>query len=100
MMTHNERVVALNRMRNVSEDFYMFAVRIGNHPFIEFTGLLNEYIKICQNAHDAGIDFSDCSGHTGAELPMKQHNIEYIQQKLECIFGGRISVGVSEPLGT
>lgn len=88
-MTPEEREAALAKMRQVSKWFYAQAISIGNHPFIEFTGLMNEYIKVCEQAHQAGIDFSDCNTHSGTDLPMMPHEIKYINEKLECIFTGR-----------
>jgi hypothetical protein len=90
MMTHDERTAALERMHDASRTFYVAAVQIGNHPFIEFTGLMNEYIKACEEAHAQGIDFSDCNTHTGASLPLAKHMLLYINEKLECIFTGRV----------
>lgn len=92
MMTPHEREVALEQMKIVSSLFYMGATRIGNHPFIEFTGLMNEYIKACHQAHAQGIDFSDCSAHSGVELPLRRYNLDYLKEKLECIFGERIQI--------
>lgn len=77
-------------MRQASNAFYAAATQIGNHPFIEFTGLMNEYIQCCERAHEDGIDFTQCSKHSGQLLPMEPHEIDYINEKLECIFTGRI----------
>lgn len=88
-MQEHERAFALQSMRMASNAFYAAAVRIGVHPFIEFTGLMNEYIKLCQMAHKAGIDFSECSAHSGQALPMPAYSIAYVNEKLECIFTGR-----------
>lgn len=88
-MSHEEREIALVLMRTTSEVFYSMATKIGNHPFIEFTGLMNEYIQACQNAHLDGIDFSACNTHGDKELPLKAHEVSYINEKLECIFTGR-----------
>lgn len=90
VMNPEERELALKVMQATSDKFYATAVRIGNHPFIEFTGLLNEYIKACRNAHAQGIDFTDCSAHSGIELPLREFEINYINEKLECIYGGRV----------
>lgn len=89
MMTHQEQKEAIEKMRSVSNWFYAQAITIGNHPFIEFTGLINEYIQACENAHKSGIDFSECNTHGEKELPLKGHNVKYINEKLECIFTGR-----------
>ena len=83
---HDEMIAA---MRAVSNAFYAAAVRIGNHPFIEFTGLMNEYIDACRDASAQGIDFTQCNTHTGQHLPLKSFQVDYINEKLECIFTGR-----------
>lgn len=92
MMDATERRIVLDQMHEAAGMFYRMAVRIGNHPFIEFTGLMNEYIKACESAHRREIDFTDCSAHSGRELPLKDYELQYINEKLECIFGGRISL--------
>lgn len=85
----SERQAMLDKMRSASNLFYSQATQIGNHPFIEFTGLMNEYIKICQRAHEQGLDFTQCNKHAGEHLPMKSFEVDYINEKLECIFTGR-----------
>lgn len=89
MMTPDERQTALTGMRLASAAFYRAAVQIGNHPFIEFAGLMNEYIKACEAAHKQGIDFSECNTHSGQNLPMAPFMVNYVNEKLECIFTGR-----------
>lgn len=96
MMDVEEREAALKAMEQAKARFYLDAIRIGNHPFIEFTGLMNEYIQACRRAHQAGIDFTDCNAHSGEELPLAPHEVTYINEKLECIFTGR-SVMQGEP---
>lgn len=85
----SERVVMLRRMRDASSVFYGMAVQAGCHPFIEFCGLMNEYIKCCEEAHKDGVDFASCNKHAGQTLPMKPHSVDYVNEKLECIFTGR-----------
>ena len=92
-MTEEERSMALSAMYAASNYFYRDAVKIGVHPFIEFAGLMNEYIKACESAHDKGIDFSACSKHSGQNLPMADFMVDYVNEKLECIFTGRIAIG-------
>lgn len=93
--TRNQRIADLAQMQLASDAFYTTAIRVGVHPFIEFTGLMNEYIKVCRRALENGIDFGACNRHTGRPLPMESHEVMYINEKLECIFTGR-SV-MSEP---
>lgn len=85
-------IFMLRKMREASAVFYGLAAQTSCHPFLEFTGLMNEYIKCCEEAHSNGIDFAACSAHTGQTLPMHQCSIDYINEKLGCIFGGRIVV--------
>ena len=89
ILSSAERKVTLQRMRAASSAFYAAAVQTGCHPFIEFTGLMNEYIKVCERAHKAGVDFTNCSTHSGSHLPMQSFEVEYVNEKLECIFTGR-----------
>lgn len=88
MMSSDEREQALRLMRGASDAFYRSAVSIGNHPFIEFAGLMNEYINACRLAHEQGIDFSECSRHSGQVLPLHPVMSDYVNEKLECIFSG------------
>jgi hypothetical protein len=89
-----EREAMLSQMSDASNAFYAAAVKISCHPFIEFTGLMNEYIKCCADAHNKGIDFTNCSAHSGNHLPMESYQIAYVNEKLECIFTGRSVVAV------
>ena len=88
-MTEIERAAVLQKMRAASSAFYAAAVNTYCHPFIEFTGLMNEYIKVCERAHREGIDFTNCSTHSGNKLPMEKFEVSYVNEKLECIFTGR-----------
>lgn len=90
MMTIDQRTEALIKMRDASKKFYAAACATNNHPFIEFTGVINEYIKACEKAHEQDIDFSECNTHTGTQLPMEPFMVNYINEKLECIFVGRV----------
>ena len=87
-MDANERLMALSRMQETSDAFYRSAVSIGNPPFIEFAGLMNEYITACRAAHAAGIDFMQCNVHSGQAQPLHPVMSDYINEKLECIFSG------------
>lgn len=90
MMTPEERELALKRMNEAISRFYSAAVQIGNHPFIEFAGVMTAYANTCRRAHEAGIDFSECNRHAGRPLPMEPFEIAYLNEKLDCIFDGRL----------
>ena len=86
--SYEELAKMIEQMKALSDMFYLNVTHIGNHPFIEFTGLMNEYIKVCANALEAGIDFSECNTHKSFKLPMEPFEKAYINEKLECIFTG------------
>ena len=96
MMRAPKREVALQRMDETIRRFYSAAIQIGNHPFIEFAGVMQAYLKTCQRAHEDGIDFTACNRHTGNPLPMEGFEITYLHEKLNCIFDGRISAAADE----
>ncbi len=87
--TRDELKEMLVGMRKASDSFYAAAVQIGNHPFIEFCGLMNEYIGGCREALQKGIAFPNCNTHSGTNLPLHEYQLDYINEKLECIFTGR-----------
>jgi hypothetical protein len=74
-------------MTAASGIFYELAVATRCHAFIEFTGLQNEYIKLCREALDQGIDFTQTNVHSDKSLPMKGYHAEYLTEKLACIYG-------------
>lgn len=82
-----ELQVMVDKMKTVSSAYYGAAVRTGNHAFIEFAGLMNEYIKMCERVVEQGDDFTHANVHTGNALPMKTYEAEYLAEKMECIFG-------------
>lgn len=88
-----ERINELQRsiiaMQEIASKFYHAAIHVHNHPFIEFNGLMTEYIKCCETALAEGVDFTLCNVHTGKQLPMFEHQVRYTNEKLECIYTGR-----------
>jgi hypothetical protein len=88
-MTPTERAIALKEMQKASDAFCHAAVKIGNPTFVEFTGIINQYIEACRQAHHNGIDFTQCNTHCQQELPLESFQIDYINEKLACIFTAR-----------
>lgn len=82
-----ERALAIKKMHQVADTFYRGAINTQCHPFIEFCGLMAEYIKCCEAASEEGIDFTQANRHSGEALPMKEHNAAYLGEKLGCIYG-------------
>ena len=94
-LTEEEKAYLKNKledMRALSDGFYTGAVAIGVHPFLEFTGLMNEYINMCAQALADEIDFTQCSVHSGNKLPMAGHHRRYIQEKMSCILSRGILI--------
>src|SRR5690242_4567859 len=77
----------IRQMKQASALFYKQAIHIGNHAFIEFTGLINEYINLCEEALEQGIDFTTCNVHLGRALPVADRHAAYLGEKLGCIYG-------------
>lgn len=100
MMDENEREAALQRMDTAILRFYSEAVEIGVHPFIEFAYVMTAYAKSCRRAHEDGIDFSECNRHSGRLLPVEEFELDYLNEKLECIFTGQVAMATQEQLSS
>lgn len=88
----------LEGMRGISHNFYLAAIYVGNHAFIEFTGLMNEYIKVCEQTLADGKDFAFINTHadSGDTLSVQDYNIAYLQEKLNCIFDNACTITLSK----
>ena len=86
--SEDERARMLVEMRSTVNAFYVSARAIGNHPFIEFAGVMGEYVNACEQAQHLGVDFTQCNTHSGMSLPLPSFMRDYIAEKLECIFTG------------
>lgn len=80
--TPEERLQLIVYMTHAADVFYAYAQRIGVHEFLEFTGLMREYVKICEATAEAGGDFA-----ADGRLAMKPDHGEYLAEKLDCIYG-------------
>ncbi|MCT7977575.1 hypothetical protein [Laspinema olomoucense] len=83
---------SLDLMRKTATQFYHAAIATNCHAFIEFTGLLNEYIKVCQEfqKNNPNHDFRKCNVHNGNAIHLQPYQIEYIHEKLTCIYQNEI----------
>lgn len=87
----------LHAMRLASDVFYTLAAQTQCHAYLEFTGILNEYIKICEENLARGVDFREENVHKGnSQMVIRDYQVNYINEKLECIFQGLITVQQSE----
>lgn len=85
--TPEERAEMLKKMHGLSDLFYSKATSAGVHAFIEFAGLMNEFIRVCEEAQSKGQDFPFANTHCNTVLPFKPHNLGYLAEKLNCIYG-------------
>jgi hypothetical protein len=90
--TPEERREILTKMRTASSVFYAAAANAGCHAFVEFTGLMNEFIKLCSEADEQGIDWVRANIHGDVHLPFKPYHVAYLSEKLECIYGCRLKL--------
>jgi hypothetical protein len=84
--TPEEMLVA---MKAASANYYRNATATNCHTFIKFTGLINEYIKICErNLQQRRVDFTKTSVDSIDEtrLHIEDWELDYINEKLRCIF--------------
>lgn len=88
--TQSGRLAMLAAMQVASREFYYAATRIGCHAFIEFTGLMNEFIVLCRASEERGIGWVGANVHSDEHLPFAPHHLQYLSEKLECIYGIRL----------
>lgn len=83
-MTNQEKLQAMDAL---VEAFYWRAQKIGVHAFIEFCGLMSEYINVCRDAEKSGSGWEYSNTHGGPPLPFKGNHLRYLAEKLDCIYG-------------
>jgi hypothetical protein len=79
----DEEQEAIRKMEAAAGAFYSMAVRTGVHAFIEFTGLMNEYIKCCAGSPG----FMHSNTHNEGALNVEAFQAAYLAEKLDCIYG-------------
>lgn len=81
----------LARMTNASLAFYAMARQAGCHSFIEFAGLMNEYINVCRDMTAAGdLTWIHANTHSERGVALRAHHISYLAEKLDCIYGASL----------
>lgn len=91
MYNLEERTEQVRKMRKVANAFYGQAIQTGTHAFIEFCGFMMKFIDICARTSEAGTDFNEANTHTGQTLVVEDHDIVYLAEKFDCIFGPTLS---------
>lgn len=87
MYSKEERDEQVKKMREVATKFYPAATHTGCHTFIEFCGFMMKFIDVCSVSSEKGIDFNEANAHTGEVLVAADHDIMYLAEKFDCIFG-------------
>lgn len=77
----------LAKMEAALGKIYWILFQTGCHPFIEFNGLMHQFVQVCRRASEKGIPFPMANEHTGVPLPVELHDVQYMGEKLRCIFG-------------
>jgi len=83
-------------LRQEIEGLYkrLFLLNVGGrfHAFLEWCGVMNEHLNICEDIIRAGAPAFTMNRHTGATPPIPPYRLTYMGEKLECIFDGMLSV--------
>lgn len=83
---------SLQRMQQAVNHFYRLAVLANCHPFLEVAGFMEELLKIYRHNLTLGIDFRDCHRHSGRTLQMEDWHLNYINEKIRCIFNDALEL--------
>jgi hypothetical protein len=75
------------RMQRVANSVYLLLQSCNVHAFIEFNGLMQKYVDLCRRAAAEGVDFTMFNTHTGTSFEVRDHDVEYMAEKFDCIFG-------------
>jgi len=88
----------LNKIQENITSFYwvLFNLGVGErfHPMLEWCGVMSEYIKIHQALLDEGIDATNSDIHNGIGSKIPKYQLNYLAEKLNCIFSGMLEVKV------
>lgn len=89
--TQDEMKAILLDMQTANSRIYqlMFNMGFGSkcHAFLEFCGLMSKYTDLCRIAMQQGKQFNHMNTHSGESLDIAEHNVEYLAEKFDCIFG-------------
>ena len=88
----------IKKMTEITMAFYPAATRTGNHAFIEFCGLMGEYIKMCEYSLEHDVSFAEANTHSGVPLVAANYQIQYLAEKFDCIFGPLLKNPVNRKL--
>jgi hypothetical protein len=77
----------VGQMARTADLVYRLLQTCNVHAFIEFNGLMQKYVDLCRRAAAEGVDFTMFNTHTGTSFEVHDHDVEYMAEKFDCIFG-------------
>ena len=80
----------IKHMSEVKAAYYARAVHCNVHQFVEFAALHGEFIELCKENVEAGVNF--IANGVLLTSPPKVHRFLYIAEKLNCIFGDALAM--------
>lgn len=81
----------LRRMRIAKHVHWQLAIGTGCHGYIETNGPIGIYLGACERLEAAGARWVDANIH-GIPITLLEHEQEYMEEKLGCIFGRKVRI--------
>lgn len=86
-------IIALeSEVRHFYDALFRLGVGAEFHAFVEWCGVMKEHLNICRDLIEQGIDPFTLNKHTGMELPIPSYRLDYMAEKIDCIFAGALRV--------
>lgn len=89
-------IVYVGELKEIVTQFYwtLFHAKVGArfHAFIEWCGVMSKHLDIMKELLVRGGDPLHGNIHTGTPVDLEQHHWDYLNEKIECIFGGQVKV--------
>ena len=86
----------IETLKKEVEGFYarLFHYNVGGrfHAFLEWCGVMSEHLNICEDMVRKGIPGFSRNRHTGETPEIPGYRLDYMAEKMECIFDGLIKV--------
>lgn len=72
----------------------LFLLNVGGrfHAFLEWCGVMHEHLNICEDMIRRGVPAFEMNRHTGSTPDIPGYRLNYMAEKLECIFDGLLNV--------
>jgi hypothetical protein len=94
--TPEGRQEMLRRGRQAVGIYYSLSSFTGVHALLEFTGPMSEFLNICSDAEEQGLNWCHANVHTGIRLPIQRYHVAYLREKLQCIYADDLELLIGE----